>query len=803
MKHTNIIAALFGILTLPLAAQQKVSDRISLTAAALAPGTDILPIVDISAGLAGSKKITIDDLFTGWGFTTAGKALATGASAAAQRTSLGLGTAATQATTAFEAALGNPAANGYLLSSTTAGVRTWVIPPSGGGLVPANNLSDLTNFATARTNLGLAIGSAVQAWDADLDGWAAKIAPGGAVVGASDTQTLTAKTLTSPVINLTGDATGDLYYRDSAGAFTRLPIGAAGNVLKVAAGLPSWAASPGGGDLLATNNLSDLTNAATARSNLGLGTAATQASTAFEATLGNPAANGYLLSSTTAGVRTWVIPPSGGGLVPANNLSDLTNFATARTNLGLAIGTNVQAWDADLDAWAGKTAPGGTVVGTSDTQTLTAKTLTSPVINVTSDATGDLYYRSSAGAFTRLGIGSAGNVLTVASGLPSWAAGGGGGLANFTDAVNSSAPNATVPAASLTATNAASNVDAIISPKGSGAFLAVTPDNTTAGGNKRGTYAVDLQRSRIASTQVASGTYAIIGGGANNSATASYSVIAGGENNTASSAGFSAVSGGKNNTASGLYSVVAGGFQNPASGNYSMIGGGTTNTASGQSSVVSGGDSNVASSSQASIGGGYSNLASGGSSTISGGDRNTAAGNCAAISGGLLNVASGDFSTARGAFATARGIHGVDAKSGGQFAATGDAQSGTYILRRSTGDATQAELTANGLPATGTTRITLPNNATYSFTGQLSARSSAGDSAAWRFAGTIERGANAAATTLLGVSAADTHSEAGSSAWTIAVDADTTNGSLRLRVTGAAATTIRWVAGVETVEVTH
>ena len=35
-------------------------------------------------------------------------------------------------------------------------------------------------------------------------------------------------------------------------------------------------------------------------------------------------------------------------LASANNLSDLANAATARTNLGLAIGTNVQAYDADL-----------------------------------------------------------------------------------------------------------------------------------------------------------------------------------------------------------------------------------------------------------------------------------------------------------------------------------------------------------------------------------------------------------------------------------------------------------------------
>lgn len=51
-------------------------------------------------------------------------------------------------------------------------------------------------------------------------------------------------------ITLGSDATGDIYYRNSGGFFTRLPVSTDGKVLTLASGLPSWATASGGGSAL-------------------------------------------------------------------------------------------------------------------------------------------------------------------------------------------------------------------------------------------------------------------------------------------------------------------------------------------------------------------------------------------------------------------------------------------------------------------------------------------------------------------------------------------------------------------------
>jgi hypothetical protein len=325
-------------------------------------------------------------------------------------------------------------------------------------------------------------------------------------------------------------------------------------------------------------------------------------------------------------------------------------------------------------------------------------------------------------------------------------AGGGGGLTNFTEAINTAAPNATIPVASLTATNAATNVDAVIKPKGTGALLATIPDGTSVGGDKRGPNAVDLQTSRSASNKVAVGANSTISGGGSNAASTNYSTVSGGTNNTAAGGEYSTVGGGGSNTASGLNATVAGGASNTASGTNTTVGGGSSNTVNGRDSVIPGGT-------------------------------------------------NGSVKTRKGAIVY----------SSNRFTANGDSQWCMQGIRTETYDAVAKNLTQDsGGTFDATNNIVLDNNSVVSFTGFVQARqNTTGDSSVWKVEGAIKRVANAASTILLGTPTVTlVGQDAGAAAWVLALTADTTAGGLKLTVTGEAAKTIRWNSYLQVVELT-
>jgi hypothetical protein len=209
-----------------------------------------------------------------------------------------------------------------------------------------------------------------------------------------------------------------------------------------------------------------------------------------------------------------------------------------------------------------------------------------------------------------------------------------GGLTLFTTVSSAVTPNNVINVHALSATSTQTNVDVAIIAKGTGAVLAQIPDNTTAGGAKRGIYATDLQKARN---------------------------------------GFDSV-------ASGDYSVIAGGRSNKAGGAYSMCTGGYQNSSTGIASTIVGGESNIVSGGLASIGGGYGNSASGGYSVIPGGYGNSASGGFSTIGGGYGNSASGGYSVIPGGYGAVASTYGQYAFSSSYFENPGDAQHFQFVL---------------------------------------------------------------------------------------------------------------------------
>lgn len=137
------------------------------------------------------------------------------------------------------------------------------------------------------------------------------------------------------------------------------------------------------------------------------------------------------------------------------------------------------------------------------------------------------------------------------------------------------------------------------------------------------------------------------------------------------------------------------------------------------------------------------------------------------------------------------------------FAAVGDSQFRDWDIKAATTDATATLLTSGGLAAGASSRVLVPNNTSFAFEGVIVGKKTGStDSVAWEFSGLITRGTNAASTVLKGtptITAIDN-----SAGWgTPTIAADTTNGTLEIKVVGLAATTARWTCTLRTTEVTY
>ena len=334
---------------------------------------------------------------------------------------------------------------------------------------------------------------------------------------------------------------------------------------------------------------------------------------------------------------------------------------------------------------------------------------------------------------------------------------------------------------------------------------------TTQSGTMNGTTAVTLSGSNanikvgqyITGTSIASDTYvAAISG-----TSLTLSKVASGSSTSTLSffTPHGVVVGGGNNQATGSYSFIGGGGdagtagnRNVASGDWSFVGGGVKNVASGEASVVSGGGQQ--------FGVVFGNTASGVASSIGGGIGNVSNSIGSVVAGGYQNSANSNFSFAYGRYAITRSIQNYSAFGGGSPIAGGNGfnQAGLLILARQTTDATASVLTCDGSAASTTNQVILPNNSAYYFRGTVVAGvTGGGNTKGWTIEGVIKRGANAASTTVVGVTVMSPFADVGAATWTIAAAADTTNGGLAITFTGQASTTIRCVAKIETTECTY
>jgi len=187
-----------------------------------------------------------------------------------------------------------------------------------------------------------------------------------------------------------------------------------------------------------------------------------------------------------------------------------------------------------------------------------------------------------------------------------------------------------------------------------------------------------------------------------------------------------------------------------------------------------------------------------GSAGVAIGTSHTVSGFGALCFGGSTNTADQTYAVGFGAYAHARVMNMFAFGSKGFFS-SGSVQSGLYILYGNTTDATAKVLTTDNSGAGTNDQIVLPEDAAFTFHGTIVGKqSNSANVAAWEVKGVIVNSNN---TTTLTNSATTVISNVPN--WNMALSADDTNEALAITCTGAASTSIRWVASIHTNEIIY
>lgn len=439
------------------------------------------------------------------------------------------------------------------------------------------------------------------------------------------------------------------------------------------------------------------------------------------------------------------------------------------------------------------------------TSTINATTTGGGGVVTTADASGNLALQGA--GVTQITVTSTG--VTLASALPV-AQGGTGvttstgsgavvlgttptitspiiGITSFADYWQPAGSSATQATVTFQALGTDANINVSLTPKGTGAVIAgPIPDGTATGGNARGANAIDLQTSRTAATQVATGANSVAIGN-RNTASNQYDIAIGFSCTTSSGAFTDAICIGRSSISGGTYAIAIGYNAQSTSSSSVAIGPNAYcgNYFQSGPAVAIGSGAKAGSNSNAN-----NYTAIGPSSLV-----NSASGNNSIKNSSGLGYQSWvDNVTSKIAFGT------------GSITIQGDSQFSNVILRGSTTATTAAVLTADLAAATTYNIANMPINSAFYVKIRVVGREIAAGSvtaAAWTIESLVVCGATSATIAIVGTPVITTigiaSAWAGITAPTLGVD--TTNRGLTVTVTPRTVNATHWIANVEATEV--